>query len=243
MKKSVIAMGLSCVCMAYALSSNAGQYIAPKAQPSLSNRYYVNLEASTTWANSGDYEINGISSPTHNDVWGGRLSVGGTHPLNPKVDLIAEIGGGYYGSTHFDEGAITGTNDYDGYDLLVGGMYHLNNSTMHSVDLFGDIGFMALNVRSSTTNDLSKSSSTNTGSSDSNSNSTQVLPEVKVGGLYNITDNLAFTLSYLHVFGSTPNTTRTTTSTGDGGEEVSSYSNTQAPTLNSILFGVRYYIQ
>ena len=73
------------------------------------------------------------------------------------------------------------------------------------------------------------------------SSQTKILPEIRVGGIFNANDNWGVSLAYMHAFGSNlsgslnmsaANGVLTKNATGDS----------RNPTLDSILLGIRYSV-
>ena len=132
---------------------------------------------------------------------------------------------------------VTGRNSIDGYDFLVGFMY----STVMDLKILGSVGFMSQNVRSRVTTNSGAAVQGNlvSGTVTTHSNLAQTLPELKAGLLYPVYNNFDLTVSYMHVFGA--NTGRTLTAAASPGSiSVNGNINDQNPTLNTILFGLRY---
>ena len=79
------------------------------------------------------------------------------------------------------------------------------------------------------------------GQSQESSSTTTALPEVKVGGEYNVTSQLAISLAYLYAFGSNQKWSINNYAT-PGAISINQQLNLQGPTFNAILLGLRYYI-
>ncbi|MCR9191553.1 MAG: hypothetical protein NXI01_02715 [Gammaproteobacteria bacterium] len=203
---------------------------------------YLGGEASYSWRQTDPIQLNTINNQTSDQGWGGRLSAGMLKFYTPNIGLTGEIGGGYYGSTTITKPEISSkvTFSVDGYDALVGALYRLQY-----LDIFAKIGFMIENSRSSINRqNLSQlyNGDLINGSSYTRSNRTQVLPEIRVGGIYNLRNNLGITLTYLHAFGSTMSGIENISANVASGVDVTKSIKEQNPTLNSILFGLRYYM-
>ena len=211
---------------------------------------FIGLEGDVTWNNTEAATIFNKAPSVTYQRWGGRGSLGVTHPFRNNFSLSSEMGWGYYGHTKSTNAgvspggiaslSVTNNSDIYGFDLLVGAMYNYNQT-----DLFVKVGAMAENRRFR--GDVNSSVVTSTfsrASSFSVSNTqTNVYPEIKAGGIYNVNENLGLTLAYMHVFGENslnstvhgtyPNTTTTPTT-------LNSSASIGDPSLNSILFGVVY---
>jgi hypothetical protein len=69
----------------------------------------------------------------------------------------------------------------------------------------------------------------------------QVMPEIKLGGGYHVTDNWGVTAAWMHAFGGTMGVQADNIGLSSGsvsiGSAVMSLNN---PTINSVMFGVEY---
>ncbi len=237
MKKTAILLSnLLCISLGYA--GTLGEALTSQTTR------YANLEASATWPTLGTQTMNGYTTVRSYQVWGGRFSAGVLSPYK-KINLLGEVGGGYYGKVSgTNESGYFGNRKFTGYDVLVGALYQLNTSFLNDVDIFGSVGFMALNSRISATADLLKlfqDGGSFNGITNKEFNVTQVLPEIKVGGIYHLNENLGFTISYLHVFSNSPGVNRTMSGIAGQGVNINGSSDINNPALNTLLFGLRYY--
>lgn len=206
---------------------------------------YLTGEASYTWPDVNGFRVDGISSTSTNQGWGGRLGAGIVHPYTDTLGFTAEIGGGYYGNKKLSiangAGAVVATNkgSISGYDVLVGALYKLER-----FDIFGQMGFMVQNVEASTYQNINLLAPGGflKGQVNAKAGSTQALPELKVGGVYNFTNNWGLTAAYMHVFGSTPSFNANVTATQAAGITTNATVNTLNPSLDAVMFGLRYSI-
>lgn len=210
------------------------------AQKSLPNMIpYIGLEGSYTWNQLGAITINSNINSETNDGFGGRLSLGFIHPFTTALDFSLEFGGGYYGRTKVSS-PLAGTNGQmtiDGYDLLGGAAYKIKQ-----LEIFGKLGVMSQNLRSKITRNNSRAvpGGLLSGTETFRINQTQSLPEIKVGLAYGmLRESFNVTLSYMHVFGNNLKINNTITAV-PGAITASGNSNTQNPTLDSIMLGLRY---
>lgn len=200
--------------------------------------YYTGAEASATWIDISATTYNSITAESSSHIWGGRFLAGLANHYRENITLMGEIGGGYYG-TFDQEAPILGATlrtVIDGYDFLVGGAYKIN-----SFDVFGQVGLMVQNARSKVNQDFAKQTpgGAYSGIKTSIFNQTQALPEIKVGGKYNFNENWGVSVAYMRVFGTHIYNTSSETITSDAIAENGIVS-AQNPTLNAVLFGVRY---
>lgn len=200
---------------------------------------YLGFEGSYTWNAQRSNHLNNSFSYDNEQQWGGRFSVGIVRPVKDRLSFTGEFGGGYYGSTNMKNpstGVASLNYSIDGYDFLVGALYNFNQ-----FDVFGSVGIMAQNYRRKSTVDLGQAVKGGlfSGMMSVREVDTEVLPEVKVGGLYNINDNLGISLAYMHVFGSSRVNNYTINATSSS-IRLNGNFDIQNPTLNSILLGLRY---
>lgn len=236
MKKSILTTAFflcsSCV-ISHAGSMGPVSSVLPPTTP------FVSLEGAYTWNQLNSVTVNGAASAGHDKPWGGRLAAGFIHPYSDLLRFSGELGGGYYGSQSRTVGNYGRSNvSIDGYDLLFGALYKFNQ-----FDLFGDVGVMLQNNRIKSTEylEVSNPGGLLSGSITTKSNQTQVLPEIKVGGIYNLSDNWGISLAYMHVFGVNTGGNMSVTPTTDV-VAINGTTQTQNPTLDSALLGVRYNI-
>jgi hypothetical protein len=225
---------------------NAGTIGAVAAAPTVIP--YVTLDATNTWLDTNNFLLNNVAPSKTQNGWGGRVGLGINFPVNNAWGATIEIGGGYYGKEKYNaSNGVELRTSINGYDALLGGIYKINNWTQYSflnqLSLFGAAGFMVQDARLKSTlnSTLAVPGGVYGGTTVTKSYGDEVLPELKVGGLLNITDRLGLSVSYLHVFGSNPGATYTTVATPvPPAIATSGYTNYLAPTMDTILFGIRY---
>lgn len=184
--------------------------------------------------------FNNLYSTQINNIWGGRFGAGLTRKYRGNFSLSGELGYGYYGRVRSSFINNVNNNHYaiDGLDTLVGVIYKLKD-----LDLFFKAGAMIENKRIKGTLDIGKTYNNDTfsGQKNYNSNFTQVLPALKTGGMYNLSPNIALSLSYMHVFGSSTSSLANYSSSSSP-LTVNTYSSIhdQNPSLDSVLFGIQY---
>ncbi len=208
---------------------------------------YVMGEASYTNIQIATISLNELSVSATKQNWGGRLSAGFVYPVSEKFRFINEIGGGYYGDIKKKVGnANSSKNSIDGYDVLAGGLYRLRSFDSRylsgDLDLLAQIGFMLENCRNQLSADLGTLNVGNAlhGRTNSKNSVTQALPEIKVGGVYQFNSNWGLSVAYLHVFGADRNMSQNTKFNILSGMTIDVNANLQNPTLDSVMFGLRY---
>ena len=212
---------------------------------------FLGGEASYTGLQTSTPSINASTSLTSGQGWGGRLSGGFVHPFADKWGFISEIGGGYYGGKNWNLYNTTGAevlnlkSSVDGYDVLVGGLYKLDKFDYWDVagqlDLLVEGGFFVENFRTQGVLNNAGVSSTYAGTINTKESATQAFPEIRVGGIYNLNENWGLSVTYLHVWGSSPRDVQQISAT-TAVETINAAANYQAPTLDTVLFGLRYNI-
>ncbi|MFI4918531.1 MAG: hypothetical protein ACHP65_03145 [Legionellales bacterium] len=187
----------------------------------------------------------GTIGSTKTDRWySGRLSGGMMNKINEDFGISGEIGWGYYGGASMSPtftGAFAGSPTYlsikdtiTGFDALMGFVF-----TQPCYSLFIKAGALVENFTTRTNFDF-PTLDASVNSANLESNSTQVLPEIKLGGSYNFNDNWAITAAYLHVVGFSPKITGYFNASGSALNSLQS--NTKASTLDTVLFGIQYTI-
>lgn len=182
------------------------------------------------------YTINGVNSRQTNNGWGARVAAGAVRPLSiyDNTFITFEGGLGYYGSSEqVIDATSSGSGKIDGFDLLAGFMYRYNQLDVY---LKGGAMVQTLNVTTRTAE--SSPLSAVSGSASVKDQSTAMLPEAKVGLVYNYTEAWGFGVSYMHVFG-VNNRAVANTSFGTPVTVVSA-TNVGNPSLNTLLFGLQY---
>ncbi|MDF1678713.1 MAG: hypothetical protein P1U32_08485 [Legionellaceae bacterium] len=201
---------------------------------------YLGIEGSYTWNGIDRVTRNTALMSTTKDGWGGRLSAGITRAYNDKVSFMGEIGGGYYGSLTTTQPTlgISRYNTIDGYDILVGGIYHF----MDRINAFFAVGFMSENNRFSV--DIPNLQSVvpggvKTGAIHLQKNLTQTLPEIKAGLIVTAYQNIEVLFNYMYVFGSNVNINTTSSDTSTQNNKVVR-GGIENPFLSTVFLGLRY---
>lgn len=235
--KKIICCTLGVFALSQAYAGNMG-VVSPTALPN--SIPFIAAEGSYTWEQTNSITFNNNTGNRTTQPWGGRLSAGIVHPFSDSLGFSAEIGGGYYGSldVNFKASEIKTYRTIDAYDILVGAIY-----SYHQFDLLGKIGFMAQNYNVKVTQDYSKTipGGLFSGVSTRSQSYTKVLPELKVGGIYNFNANWGASLAYMHAFGADLQG-HVAFSASSGSFTINGQATMENPTLNSVMFGIIYNI-
>ena len=236
MKKTIITAALFTLSWSIGYSGTMGPIsstIQPHSTP------FISLETAYTWNRLNDVTINGYAPLLTRQNWGGRLAAGIIRPYTERFSFSSEFGGGYYGSSNInlDPVGVNINRSLDGYDFLVGGVYNLSN-----LGLFGNIGVMAQTMRFTRTANLATQipGGLYSGTAKTNSSKTQMLPEIKIGAIYNVYQNLDLSLAYMYVFGSNSTSASVYQTGTDTSIVQNSSQNMQNPSLSSLMLGLRY---
>lgn len=177
--------------------ANAGQ-MGPAHTESLTIPF-VSIEGSYTWPTFKTQLINGVSVDNSIQGWGGRAAGGLVHTFSNNWGVSGEIGWGDYArvSQNLVPASAVSMTIY-GFDILAGALYQYNR-----FDFFAKAGAMLEDVRTTSSQNTALTNLTETVLGDKivSSSSTNVIPELKVGGEYNFTDQLALSLAYMYAFG------------------------------------------
>ena len=212
---------------------------------------FASAEGSYTWSsfnNASDSTSGLVTTP---ERWGGRLAVGVNHPWKENLGLSFEAGYGYYGSM---EGAFTASvrdlllnadvnlstnTDILGADFLAGIFY-----THNKFDVFAKAGMMVETFWAKGSLDAGAHGFLDLLDLDANIKAripqTAVLPEIKVGGDYNINESIGLSLAYLHVFGSNNNGAVVNLPSDKKISPITVDVDMHPVTLNAIMFGIHY---
>ena len=254
LKKHILTLAFLSTTTLHAGGMGAVQASAKQLTP------FLAAEAAYTWSDIQPYNINIINeglftAENVNQGWGGRIAAGLLEKMSDRFSASAEMGWAYYGRVLLNPKLIVASGaaviptedtmhmnlDQYGLDLLAGIMY-----TQPKYDLFFKAGALFENLRLDASLDMAelvRQSPTLVtewnGTQDVRINLPQVLPEIKLGGAYHITEQTSVTLSWMHAFGSTfsieiPGMQFNPTSLGN-----MTY-NLQSPTLNSVMFGLEH---
>lgn len=242
MRKIVLSMTLLSTAVLNAHAGSMG--------PVASGDYFVPFiegEAAATWNTTKSVTLFDSPPSLNKDVWGGRGAVGLAHFYSNHWGYSAEVGWGYYGHTNSSAAGtvpagtmeITNSSYLYGFDLLAGVSYSFD-----PVQIFFKAGAMSENRRAKGNASLTGlvNGEPKVTTSSISSVATNVLPELKVGGLYAFNEHLSATLAYMHVFGN-----NNFSATVSGGalnptaiSGISSVISLQDPSLDSVLFGLVY---
>lgn len=202
-----------------------------------------------------------ITSKNDNEGWGGRLAGGLMHPMSGRFSSFlgsVEAGWGYYGSMSMSplaqvaSGTVSVSSDEAsmrmkqyGVDLLAGLVYE-----QPQYDVFFKVGALVQNLKLKmgvNPQELEASAGVTPGNLVSRLNGkynlsptiVNVLPMLRLGGGYHISQNWLATASWMHAFGSTlkltmPDVNASSRTIGDLTAQIAS------PSLNTVMFGLEY---
>ena len=220
----------------------ASTVYAGEMGPALSeeNPLFASIEGAYTWNSIQNQIVNAITLNKTNYGWGGRVAAGAIHQTLGAMSYSAELGWGYYDRTTLVS-SIVGVNrdlSFYGLDLLLGGNYRYNQ-----MDYFLKLGGMVQNMRINNSKNISQTvpGGMMTGHSKMIRTTSVVAPEIKVGGIYNLTTQLGLSLAYTYVFGNDAHGTSNNDATAAPASIITNSSYTGAPiSLSSLMLGLRY---
>jgi len=212
-------------------SSSVGSTILP----------FVSIEGAYTWNSMYPGKINGFQSTRNNYPWGGRAAGGFALKHTENLRLSGEVGWGSYGNNRFSTTAGEAACYYFyGFDILLGAIY-----SYRQLDFFAKAGAMIETLRGNANSDLGQfyPGGFYSGHIAEATSQTAALPEIKVGSEYNFNSHLALSLAYMYAFGSNQSLSANNQAPGAGnGVTLNQQLRFQAPTFNTIMLGLRYYI-
>lgn len=260
MRNTLIASLILSACGTSALAGAMGpvsSHVLPIFTP------FISGEAAYSWPQIGGLQVNvpnmaNVSSVNEDHGWGGRLAVGILHAMTERFAFSGEMGWGYYGNTNVEprfgvsgvqvipsQDTLSMSLDQYGFDVLAGMLY-----LQPRYDLFFKAGalFENMQLRTSVQPAVLLTGSSYAGQFVQNGvNSTfkfnmglpQVMPEIKLGGAYHVTDNWSVNAAWMHAFGG-----NLSVSAPSLNFATPSYSNLTIelhnPSLNTIMFGLEY---
>ena len=187
------------------------------------------------------------TSDVINRGWGGRVGVGLMHPQSERFAYSGEVGWGYYGQTLMPVtftsplsataiaagiGNTTGSLERWGFDALIGLYY-----TQPKYDVYAKAGALFQNLRVSLA-DIALN--TSGGAISTNTTVPAVMPEIKLGAAYHITDKLAANVSWMYVYGGEFNLILPYVDS-NGTPLIGSMSTVfKNPSMNLVMFGLEY---
>lgn len=196
------------------------------------------FEAAATWNQINSVNINNVPTTQSTNPWGGRLAGGLTYQIAQRMLFSAESGIGYYGKNKrsISDHSFSATSSISGLDILIGGIYRYQQ-----FDFFVKGGGLVQSQRIRVKMDLSNVIAGNliSGSVNTVLNRTQFMPEIKVGGIYNMTKNLGISVAYMHAFGADVYGTVNVNAT-PGSIVVFNTGNGESPILDAVMFGLQY---
>jgi hypothetical protein len=247
---------------ACASSSLYAGTMGPVSTVSPTFRPFIIGEAAYSWPEISGININftnlaKLNSNAQTQGWGGRLGMGVMRSISERFALSFE--GGLMYNDHVNLQPVfqvTGAQvtpstsvihinfDQYGFDLLGGIVY-----TRPKYELFFKAGALFENMRTHLGLNMNKILTNNTRQSTFTANTTQalnlnigqVMPEIKLGGGYHVTDNWSVTAAWMHAFGGTMGVNSDNISLSSGSVSISNIGlSLNNPTINSVMFGVEY---
>lgn len=187
------------------------------------------------------------TSTNINQGWGGRVAAGLMHAITDRFAYSGEVGWGYYGHTEMPitftspltqreiNGGIqntTGNLDRWGFDALLGLLY-----TQPKYDLYAKAGALFQNLRLSL---YDITLNTEGGTISTNTTVPGVLPEIKLGAAYHITDKLSANVSWMYAFGGDFSVTLPYNDNNSVITVGAIGANLKNPSMNVVMFGLEY---
>ncbi|CDZ77108.1 hypothetical protein BN59_01390 [Legionella massiliensis] len=204
---------------------------------------FVSLEGSWTALDLSLLTSNIKPIFSNKDSWGGRVAAGVLYSYTSSVKFSAETGWAYIGKKkqHKSDNSSDIRLNLDGADLLVGVLYQPNN-----FGFFVKGGTLFENARYKYSTDrmngalIANQHVTINSQFTGKTNQTYVLPEIKVGAVYDM-ERWGLSLAYTHAFGtSKPRFDFQSNSPQNNLINLTSSSNLRGPQINSVLFGAYY---
>ncbi len=229
MKKIIIVMSMcSMISVSYAQSEFDALF--DSLTPDI---VFAGGEGAYNWIQTDSFFFNDQRIKQAEQNWGGRASAGLLYFPTDKFGIGLEMGWGYYGrvsvSSNIDRWSAS--KHIQGYDVLFDMQY-----TINKIDLLGNVGFMIQkqNFNLNTYNNDSNFRTNLDAALVNFYDKTEILPEVKLGGVYHLTNNIGISLAYMYVFGSEyQNSDSGDDDSGDG-------DGSKNPSLGTLMLGVRY---
>lgn len=180
---------------------------------------------------------------SNSDSWGGRVAGGLMYSYTHDVSFTAESGWAYLGKKNQTKSnaSSTGSVSLDGADLLVGVLYQPNNFGvfLKGGSFFENARYKFQSNKVSTLMINGASVAVNNGYN-GNLNQSYVLPEIKVGGIYEMA-NWGLSIAYTHAFGiNNPQLDFSASSPANNVIDFSASTNLKGVEVNSVLLGAYY---
>lgn len=200
---------------------------------------FVSLEGAYTWNSMYPGIVNGVQSTRDVSPWGGRVAGGIALERSDNLHFSGEFGWGSYGHNRFSVASgETASYYFNGFDVLLGAIY-----SYRQLDFFVKAGAMGENLQGSSNAVLGQyyPGGISSGVESKSFTNSAFLPEIKVGGEYNFYNKLAVSLAYMYVFG-TNQSILVDNYIAPGTVNINRQIRGQAPSFNSLMLGLRYYI-
>lgn len=244
------------IIMACAILFSTAVYAGNNCRPigfSPCQLYFVELESGYSWNTLKDIDINiigaeDVHASASKNGWSGRIALGLGKQVCAPFYITSEIGWGYYGDSILlikatgplvgapgapDFNGIRLKSTQDGFDILAGVLYN-----QPCYELFLKAGALIQNSQLDLDADISAVTTGNMqGNVSIGLNQTQVLPEVKIGGVYHVNCNLGVLVDWTYAFGSN---TRIQANIDPNNPLGTINMNLKNPSLNTVMVGLQY---
>lgn len=217
----------------------AGAMGAADSVPCLSSFFLLEGGVSGNQLKGYEYTLTGadghLKSQEKNTNYAGRLSAGMQRAVTEEFAVSSEIGYGIYGRTKHTPDTLSFAtlnlqHTMNGFDALAGIAY-----TDIDWSLFFKAGALVETRTTKTTSDLTFLLPLEARYQET-VHHTSVLPEIKVGGIYNFDQNWGVTLAYMHAFGSS---TKTTGDINVNTQTITYTNDQQNPSINAVMLGIQ----
>lgn len=207
--------------------------------PCLSSFFLLEGGVSGNQLKGYEYTLTGLDSrlksQEKNTNYAGRLSAGLQRAVTEEFAVTSEIGYGIYGRTKHtpnrsDFATLNVEHTMNGFDALAGVAY-----TDLDWSLFFKAGALVETRTTKTTSDLTFLLPLEARYQET-VHHTSVLPEIKIGGIYNFDQNWGVSLSYMHAFGSN---TKTTGDINTNTHTITFTNDQQNPSINAVMLGIQ----
>ena len=205
---------------------------------------FVSAEGFPVWIKFGGISLTDNSGTSTADQGsflsgGARGAAGVSYSYTDRVDFTAETGWNYFGTT---SGTVRGTEfgaRVTGADLFVGAAYKTRN-----MDYFVKAGTVFerahFKINMPRTFVITIDPTSYYATVNAKLSISDFLPTIKVGTNYRYNSNWSLSAAYMHAFGETPKLDASSLQSGTTVTNLYTGTNLRCPTLDAIMFGLRY---